>query len=86
MRRLWVSIRESDWATFDWMFETPEGNLVAFGNVDGAFNRKLGPIIQMIGEELGDKGDAALPAPADAANSKSDENQKSESESEVHSP
>lgn len=86
MRRLWVSIRESDWATFDWMFETPEGNLVAFGNVDGAFNRKLGPIIQMIGEELGDKGDAALPAPADAANSKSDENEKSESESEVHSP
>lgn len=46
MKRLWVSIRESDWATFDWAFETPEGQLVALSGIEGAFNRKLGPMIR----------------------------------------
>lgn len=45
MKKLWVRIRESDWATFDWMFETPEGKLVALSHIEGTENRKLGPII-----------------------------------------
>lgn len=46
IKRLWVRIRETDWGTFDWAFETPEGDLVALSGVEGTYNRRLGPIIQ----------------------------------------
>jgi|GEM_PF-3681257 len=48
IKRLWVSIREWDWATFDWCFETPDGGLVALSGVEGSINRQLGPMIQIL--------------------------------------
>ncbi|MFT5469737.1 MAG: hypothetical protein ACI8UO_004859 [Verrucomicrobiales bacterium] len=66
MKRLWVSIRDRDWATFDWAFETPEGQLVALSGIEGAFNRKLGPMIRMLVREPSKQGAAdQLPARLD---------------------
>lgn len=46
MKKMWVSIREEDWATFDWMFETPDGEIVALSGIEGYFNRQIGAIIR----------------------------------------
>ena len=78
MKRLWVSIRDRDWATFDWTFETPEGQLVALSGIEGTFNRKLGPMIRMLVRAPGDVDQSAT-----APGSKLEGKEKLNPESEV---
>lgn len=42
--RLWVTLREVDGATFEWTLETPEGELVRVGGIEGTINRAIAPL------------------------------------------
>ncbi|MEM9283045.1 MAG: hypothetical protein AAGA96_14550 [Verrucomicrobiota bacterium] len=64
MKRLWVRIREKDWGTFDWAFETPEGKLVALSGIEGTYNRRLGPIIQAFVRDFSEQSNTDQPATA----------------------
>ncbi|MDF1756662.1 MAG: hypothetical protein P1U89_28010 [Verrucomicrobiales bacterium] len=81
MKRLWVSIRDSDWATFDWAFETPEGQLVALSGIEGTFNRKLGPMIRGLVREPSEQ--VGADQPATPPESKPEGNEKPEPESKA---
>ena len=62
IKRLWVRIRQTDWGTFDWAFETPDGELVAPSGIEGTYNRKLGPIIQAFVRDFSEQGVGGQPA------------------------
>mgnify|MGYP003382071297 CR=1 FL=1 len=62
VKKMWVSIREEDWATFDWMFRTPEGEIVALSGIEGYFNRQIGPIIRELLEPDSEPAAAGQPA------------------------
>ncbi|MEM0968300.1 MAG: hypothetical protein AAGJ31_03025 [Verrucomicrobiota bacterium] len=41
IKRLWVTLRESDGATFAWTLETTKGKLVRLGGIEGTINRAI---------------------------------------------
>ncbi|MEM9478051.1 MAG: hypothetical protein AAGA58_00160 [Verrucomicrobiota bacterium] len=83
MKRLWVRIREKDWGTFDWAFETPEGKLVALSGIEGTYNRRLGPIIQAFVRDFGEQ--SGTDQSTTASGLKPDSNSKPQVDSEERS-
>ena len=41
MGKMWVSIRESDGFVYDWIFETPDGNLISLSEARGNWSSGL---------------------------------------------